>query len=124
MKPHPDIASLINRFQLKKIHAAHSGRELMSSLAQLVSDSNDEFATDLSDEVHSVVEYLLANMHAYAPPVNVLHKFLVQVKRANHQSKTVTKVKSSIQASKREYSACAQNAQAKIVSNAYELIPN
>lgn len=35
MKIHPSVKSLIERFQRKEIHAAHSGRELMNALVHL-----------------------------------------------------------------------------------------
>jgi translation initiation factor eIF-2B subunit delta len=123
MSPHPEIKSLIDRFQRLELHAAHSGRELMKALVQLVSESAVDSPDLLIGEVYAALDDLLPSMPAYAPPVNVLHRFLSEIESARQRGLSVGEVKRLLAELGEEHLRWSRTAREKIVSLANELIP-
>lgn len=121
---HRSIEALVHRFQNRELHAAHSGREVMSAFVELVSDSDANTTTQIAEEVDSAIGYLLPNMPAYAPPINVLHKFLFEIERAVDQEKSVVELKAQVVSLGDQFHQWSQKARADIVEISKELIPH
>lgn len=96
----------------------------MSALVQLVSDSEAESTAQLVDEIHAALGHLLPNMLAYAPPLNVLNRFLTAVERAHARGRDVGEVKSVVADLGAEHLEWSRAARAGIVSCAGEVIPH
>jgi translation initiation factor 2B subunit (eIF-2B alpha/beta/delta family) len=119
-----NLESLIEQFQNKQIHAAHSGRELMEVLVSLVRDTPAATWKELDRKIESTLELLLGVMPAYAPPINVLHRFLVSVEQAKSQDESLADFSSRVEQMGMEYTAWSQQARKTISTIAYELVPH
>jgi translation initiation factor 2B subunit (eIF-2B alpha/beta/delta family) len=117
------LHSLIERFQDKQIHAAHSGRELMEVLVGIVRDSTAASWEELDREVGTAIDELLEVMPAYAPPINVLHRFLTAVEKAQAEHESLADFRLQAEHQGLEYTAWSQRARGSISSIAYELVP-
>lgn len=123
MTIHPSIQSLIERFQRKEIHAAHSGRELMTGLVQLISEGGFTSWEEVDREMAAVQDQLLPMMLAYAPPMNVLHRFLSTIEDSKSSGKTIEDLKAVVINLGNEYQAWSQTARAQISTTTSNLIP-
>lgn len=123
MNIHPEIEGLVNRFGQHELHAAHSGRELIRALESLVSDSQADSCKAVVDELYAAVDFMLPNMPAYAPPINVLHKVLSVAERALAGGHRAADLKLSMASLKAEYLAWSNRARAQIAAQVFDLIP-
>lgn len=123
MEIHPAIESLVHRFENKELHAAHSGRELMRAFVLVAAESQAQTSSDLTEELLSSVDYLLPRMPAYAPPINVIHRFLAHLDEAVSLRQSVIEIKESIANLGDAYLQWSVSARKQIVEFAYELIP-
>lgn len=117
------LDELIQKFRQKEIHAAHSGRELVAVLVDLARVSQASSWEAFVLEFGMAVDKLLAVMPAYAPPINVLHRFLVFIDQARSENESLGDFKARVEQLRFEYGEWSQRARGQIAAIAYELIP-
>jgi translation initiation factor 2B subunit (eIF-2B alpha/beta/delta family) len=122
MEIHPAFVQLIDRFRHKEIHAAHSGRELMRALRSLVVESQANSWGEMQAEIELALDQLFSHMLAYAPPMNVLHRFLVTVARVDAEGESLDELKSAVSDLASGYQVWSNDARARIAEIAFQLI--
>jgi translation initiation factor 2B subunit (eIF-2B alpha/beta/delta family) len=121
---HQAVRQVISMFEAKKLHAARSGREVMQALATVVADSQAETVVDLTPDLDTNVDALLAAMPAYAPPLNALHRIYARFERALHEHESMAELRSAVIQSAESYQDWAGRARATIAASGAALIPD
>jgi translation initiation factor 2B subunit (eIF-2B alpha/beta/delta family) len=76
------IYSLIERFQRLELHAAQSGREVLSALVGCVIESKAENLEQLTIEIQEIIKTLLPFLPPYSPPLNSLNQIMIALESA------------------------------------------
>jgi ribose 1,5-bisphosphate isomerase len=121
---HPYLDQVIEQLSRQELHAARSGREVMSALAKLVAGSHATNTQDLVNEVDNAVDTLLTVMPAYAPPLNVLHWIISLCEKALINGMEVEQLKAVIAEADQEFFRWSTNARSKISMFGASLIPS
>jgi translation initiation factor eIF-2B subunit alpha len=95
----------------------------MGVLVDLAQGSEAQTWDAFALEIESAVEELLAVMPAYAPPINVLHRFLASVDQAQSENESLVEFKVRVERLGAEYIEWSKRARSQITSIAYELVP-
>jgi translation initiation factor 2B subunit (eIF-2B alpha/beta/delta family) len=73
----PAIIHLEKQFVNLELHAAHSGRAVLSALIQCILKSSASNIIDLEKEVRENCLYLLPSLPPYAPPLNSINQVML-----------------------------------------------
>ena len=119
---HPKVAEVAALFETQALHAARSGREVMSALAAVAADSPTASVDSLSAELEANLEALLHVMPAYAPPLNVMHRVFAEVERGREACLPLTELKAKLAQTASDYQAWSARARQEIAGNALPLI--
>lgn len=79
------IYSLIERFQKLELHAAQSGREVLSALVNCVVESKAENLEQLTIEIQEIIKTLLPFLPPYSPPLNSLNQIMIALESAEKE---------------------------------------
>lgn len=80
--PHQEIVQLAERFRRLELHAAHSGREARRALDTVLAESRATTLSELTEELHENIGYLLPSLPPYAPPLNSINRILLSLEDA------------------------------------------
>ena len=116
------MAEVAALFEAQTLHAARSGREVMSALAAVAAESPAASVDGLSAELEANLEALLRVMPAYAPPLNVMHQLFAEVERGRDARLPLAELKSRLAQSASDYQAWSSSARQEIAGNALPLI--
>jgi len=84
---------LAERLRGLELHAAHSGREVLRILALVMDHSQETTLSNLTEEMHENIRYILPSLPPYAPPLNNINQVLVILEKAQETGESVTEVK-------------------------------
>jgi len=73
---------LAERLRGLELHAAHSGREVLRVLGMVVDQSQGMTLSNLTEEMHENILYLLPSLPPYAPPLNNINRVLLILENA------------------------------------------
>ncbi len=121
---HPLLNQVIEQLSRQELHAARSGREVMSALTKLVADSHATNTKDLLNELDNAVDILLTVLPAYAPPLNVLHQIMFLGEKALTNGLDVEQLKVVIAEAEQEFFRWSTTARSKISMFGASLIPS
>jgi hypothetical protein len=79
------IYSLIARFQRLELHAAQSGREVLSALRYSVEVSKADTLDQLRIEIQEIITFLLPFLPPYSPPLNSLNQIMIALESAEKE---------------------------------------
>jgi translation initiation factor 2B subunit (eIF-2B alpha/beta/delta family) len=116
------VAEVAALFEAQALHAARSGREVMSALAAVAADSPSASVDSLSAELGANLDALLHVMPAYAPPLNVMHRVFAEVERGREASLPLAELKSKLAQTASDYQAWSSQARQGIAGNTLPLI--
>jgi len=116
------VAEVAALFEAQALHAARSGREVMSALAAVVSESPAVSVDSLTAELEANLDALLDVMPAYAPPLNVMHRVFAEVERGQYARLPLAELKSKIAQTASDYQSWSSQARQELAGNALPLI--
>jgi translation initiation factor 2B subunit (eIF-2B alpha/beta/delta family) len=116
------VAEVAALFEAQALHAARSGREVMSALAAVAAESPAASVDGLSAELEANLEALLHVMPAYAPPLNAMHQVFAEVERGRDARLPLAELKSRLAQTASDYQAWSSSARQVIAANALPLI--
>lgn len=119
---HSALHDVIRRLEAAELHAARAGREVMSALARVAAESSASSAVELADEIEAAIDALLAVMPAYAPPLNVMHRIMVQVEEGLNSGMVVNDLKAVLVGQDEHYQRWSDEARAKLARYGGQLI--
>ena len=122
MQVHSSTQQVITKFQTNDLHAARSGREVMSALSQVIMDSQATNVKDLVREIEANIDALLEVMPAYAPPLNVMHMIMSKADEALATPCPVDELRAGFSTSAQNFLSWSVGARAKIAQHGSELI--
>lgn len=93
---HKDITKLADRFRQLELHAAHSGRETLRVLTDLVFESQETVISNLIAELHENILFLLCSLPPYAPPLNNINRVLLIMENALVKDSNIAEVRSQL----------------------------
>lgn len=79
---HKDIVQLSERFRRLELHAAHSGRETLRVLINVLNDCHQDTFSNLVEELQENIRFLLGSLPPYAPPLNAINRVLLVMENA------------------------------------------
>ena len=82
----PSIVHLEKQFLNLELHAAHSGRAVLSALIQCILKSSATNILDLKKEVQENCLYLLPSLPPYAPPLNSINQVMLVFENIDDES--------------------------------------
>lgn len=121
---HPAIVELSREFQDAEIHAARSGREVMRTLTRVALDSKAVDAASLLVEMQQAVDALLESMLPYAPPVNVIHRFLAYLEDAAAEDRPAAMLRQEIEELAAAFEDWSRQARNLVSQHGASLIPS
>lgn len=119
---HPSVKKIVAQLEAAELHAAHSGREVMRVLIESVNDSLTDDTQTLALEVETSISAILKVMPAYAPPLNVMHRFASCLDEGLKKKDTLPELKARLAYVVEEFQRWAQDAPDQISRYAVELI--
>jgi len=90
---HQEIVQLADRFRRLELHAAHSGRETRRALEAVMAESRATTLSELTEELHENIGYLLQSLPPYAPPLNSINRALLYLEDATRAGLSLEEVK-------------------------------
>ena len=122
MELHPSVKKIVVQLDAAELHAAHSGREVMRVLIESVNDSMAGDIQTLALEVEASISAILKVMPAYAPPLNVMHRFASCLDGGLKKKDTLVELKTRLAYEAEEFQRWAQDAPEQITRYAVEII--
>ena len=89
---------LADRLRGLELHAAHSGREVLRVLMQVMDQSQVTKLSDLVEEMRENVRFLLPALPPYAPPLNNINRALLILENGLETGESITEVKRHLDA--------------------------
>ena len=123
MQIHSSTREVVDKFRAAELHAARSGREVMSALAQVVADSSAPNSDMLVAEIEGNIDAILEEMPAYAPPLNVLHQVMSWIEWARANQAPVDDLKAKFSKGSEDYRLWSETARARIAQYGASIIP-
>ncbi len=77
-----DFLYLAKKFNLRELHAAQGGREVLDALNALITASNVTTVQELQREVQQNLKFLIEFLPPYAPPIKNINRVLLCLERA------------------------------------------
>jgi translation initiation factor 2B subunit (eIF-2B alpha/beta/delta family) len=124
MALHLAVQRVIEKFNVKELHAARSGREVMDALTQVALDSQTIGAGTLAAEIEAAIDALLDAMPAYAPPLNVMHRLMSRVDEARKMRATADELRHTFEQEAAAFHEWSSTARDKIAAYGAALIPD
>jgi translation initiation factor 2B subunit (eIF-2B alpha/beta/delta family) len=123
MQIHSSTREIVDKFRAAELHAARSGREVMSALARVVADSSAPNIEMLVAEIEGNIDAILEVMPAYAPPLNVLHQVMSWIEWARANQAPVDVLKDKFSKGSEDYRLWSETARARIAQYGASIIP-
>ncbi len=93
-----EVVQLVDRFQRIELHAAHSGREVLRVLINLLLESKETSVSGLTEVLHENISFLLPSLPPYAPPLNNINRILLLLENASTDNSGVDILKNQLEA--------------------------
>ncbi|MBC8508260.1 MAG: translation initiation factor eIF-2B [Anaerolineales bacterium] len=123
MTIHPEIELVVDRIENDLIGgAADTAIEVMTAVAQLVSDSQVATLEDLYNEVDAAVLAILKVCPSFAPPINVLHMVMGSLEKDIEGETSLAEAKEHIAETQSSFNTLIKTAFEKISNIGAELI--
>jgi translation initiation factor 2B subunit (eIF-2B alpha/beta/delta family) len=114
---------LADRLRGLELHAAHSGREVLRVLMQVMDQSQVTKLSDLVEEMRENVRFLLPALPPYAPPLNNINRALLILENGLEMSESIIEVKRHLDALYKENTS-PQSIRENIVENLVAVFPS
>jgi translation initiation factor 2B subunit (eIF-2B alpha/beta/delta family) len=114
---------LAERLRGLELHAAHSGREVLRVLTEVMDLSQAATLNDLVEEMRENIQFLLPSLPPYAPPLNNINRVLLILENALETGESIPEVKSQLDDLYRKNSS-PQTIRESIVENLMPVLPS
>jgi translation initiation factor 2B subunit (eIF-2B alpha/beta/delta family) len=114
---------LADRLRGLELHAAHSGREVLRVLKQVMDQSQKTKLFDLVEEMRENIRFLFPSLPPYAPPLNNINRILLILEKGLETGGSIVDVKRQIETLYKENSS-PQAIRENIVESLMSVLPS
>lgn len=117
-----EFKSLANQFQNLELHAAHSGRVVLTALNSYLQSSQSKNLGQLIAEIQENCKLLLPVLPPYAPPLNSINQVMLILESIENEALDLDEVKKRV--SNLSFGPAIKNIHGLIAENLVSVLPN